>query len=285
MMSLEVLSPGSGIALQDAGRVGWLRFGVPRGGAMDRHAMHAANRLLGNPSASPVLEILMQGARFRVLEDCWAALAGADSCPALPAWTAVELKAGQVLEFSAKASGLFAYLAVSGGFVAERWFGSVSADPRSGLGRTLKKGDQLVPVARNPQVSTQGVARRILRDEERRSYAPQESFQLLPGPQFADFSNQARDGFVAQEWVVSPASDRTGYRLLGGAIAVPDSIRSEPVLPGSFQVPGNGQPIITMVDGPTVGGYPKIAVLQDADRDRLAQCAPGTHLCFRWADY
>ena len=86
-----------------------------------------------------MLEVLMQGARLQVLESTWVALAGADFCPALPAWTAREVKAGEALEFSAKVDGLFAYLAVPGGFVAERWFGSVSADPRSGLGRALKK--------------------------------------------------------------------------------------------------------------------------------------------------
>lgn len=59
---------------------------------------------------------------------------------------------------------------------------------------------------------------------------------------------------------------------------------SEPVLPGSFQIPGNGQPIVTMVDGPTVGGYPKLAILSEADRSRLAQCAPGTQVRFRWRD-
>lgn len=282
-MSLKITSPGSGIALQDAGRSGWLRYGVPAGGAVDRHAMRAANKLLGNRADAPVLEVLMQGARLKVLENTWIALAGADFCPTVPAWAALELKAGEVIEFSKRVTGLFAYLAVPGGFLAERWFGSASADLRNGLGLALKRGDVLTPVAKKPGASTEVIARRILVEEERRSYASEESFSLLPGPQFDAFTEEARKALVISDWKISAQSDRTGYRLDGPKIEVPTSIESEPVLPGSFQVPGSGQPIITMVDGPTVGGYPKIAVLRDADRDRLAQCAPGTIVRFLWA--
>ena len=59
---------------------------------------------------------------------------------------------------------------------------------------------------------------------------------------------------------------------------------ASPVLAGSFQIPGSGQPIVTMVDGPTVGGYAKLAILRQVDRNRLAQCAPGTVIYFKWAD-
>ena len=282
-MSLKIVSLGSGIALQDAGRAGWLRYGVPRGGAMDRHAMRAANKLLGNRPDAPVLEVSLQGARLKLVEDTWLALAGADFCPALPAWTAREFGAGEVLEFSAKASGLLAYLAVPGGFVGDRWFGSVSADKRNGLGLALQKGKQLVPTKKRPNASTEGIVRRILPKEARRSYPSGQTFKLLPGPQFESFSEKARQTLVTAKWLVSALSDRTGYRLEGPELDLPACIRSEPVLPGSFQIPGGGLPIITMVDGPTVGGYPKIAVLPDADRDRLAQCAPGTQLSFQWA--
>lgn len=284
-MSIQILSTGSGLSLQDGGRSGWLRHGVPRGGAMDRHAMRAANQLLGNKPDAPVLEIYLQGVRLKLLEDTWIALAGADFCPALSAWTAREVKRGEVIEFSAKASGLFAYLAVPGGFCADRWFGSVAVDRRNGLGVTSRARDKLMPRDKGPKASIEGVARRILLKDGQRTYPPEASFTLLPGPQYEDFSEQAKKVLTTSQWQVSAHSDRTGYRLEGPKIEVPASIRSEPVLPGSFQIPGGGQPIVTMVDGPTVGGYPKIAVLRDADRDRLVQSAPGTQLTFRWAEF
>ena len=82
--------------------------------------------------------------------------------------------------------------------------------------------------------------------------------------------------------MVSSQCDRVGYRLQGPALeARPDQIISEPVLPGSIQVPAGGQPIVTMPDGPTIGGYPKLGLVDPADLPRLAQCRPGQRLRFR----
>src|SRR5262249_37338132 len=76
---LEVLSPGLGATLQDEGRPGWRRFGVPLGGAMDDHAARWANRLLDNSAKAPVVEMLLQGARLQVLQPVWIAVTGADA--------------------------------------------------------------------------------------------------------------------------------------------------------------------------------------------------------------
>ncbi|NTU80336.1 MAG: urea amidolyase, partial [Chloroflexales bacterium] len=47
--TLHVISAGALATVQDGGRPDAVRYGVPRGGAMDRFALLAANRLLGNP--------------------------------------------------------------------------------------------------------------------------------------------------------------------------------------------------------------------------------------------
>lgn len=281
---LEILSTGIGLSIQDEGRVGWRRFGVPVGGAMDRGSMRLANHLLGNRADAPVLEVLLQGAKLRVLETTWLAVAGADCGCVIEPWTACAVPAGTELAFPKARAGLFAYIAVPGGVVSERWFGSASADVRNGLGLRLSKGMQLAAESVWPAASVEGVARRLALPETRRVFPRAVCFDLLRGPQFAHFSKPARAALVQSVWRVSPQSDRTGFRLAGPAIEVPDSIASEPVLPGSFQVPGNGQPIVTMVDGPTVGGYAKLAVLREQDLDRFAQCAPGTQITFRWLD-
>ncbi len=283
MVTIEILSTGVGLSIQDRGRQGWRRFGVPSGGAMDRCSAAAANRLLGNRTDAPVLEILMQGAKLRILADTWIALAGADLGCAVAPWTASFVAAGRVLLFPANHSGLWAYLAVPGGFEAEHWFGSASVDARNGLGQPLQQGSQLTATTRGLSFGFERVGRRILSLDLQRDFSSSMEFECLPGPQFESFSVEARAQFVDSEWTVSARSDRTGFRLEGPKLEVPNSIRSEPVLPGSFQIPGNGQPIITMVDGPTVGGYAKLAILREADIDWLAQCRPGTKVNFNWA--
>jgi biotin-dependent carboxylase-like uncharacterized protein len=279
---IEILSIGSGLALQDRGRPGWRRFGVPPGGAMDLRSMTMANTLLGNPTAATVLEVAQPGARLRMLQDGWLALAGADFSSRFATGTARPLRAGEVLEFDQTAAGLYAYIAVPGGFCAERWLDSASTDVRNGMGRPLQKGDCLESLRREPNISTAGVARRITSEPLEHIESGPAPFALYPGAQFEAFSEETRKQFINGQWTVSPQSDRSGYRLAGPALAVPGEIASEPVLPGSFQVPGGGQPIVTMHDGPTVGGYAKIAVLRADDLDRFAQCAPGTRLSFAW---
>lgn len=280
MPVIEIISTGVGLSVQDYGRPGWRRFGVPPGGVMDRSSAAAANRLLGNRADAPVLEVLMQGAKLRVLEDTWIAIAGADLGCAIAPWTACAVSAGTILQFPMNRSGLWAYVAVPGGFDADRWFGSASVDSRNGLGRPLERGVQLSAVTSASSFGYERVGRRVLAAELQRDFSRPMEFELLPGPQFDLFSSQARADLVSSEWTVSPRSDRTGFRLEGPALNVPDSIRSEPVLPGSFQIPGSGLPIVTMVDGPTVGGYAKIAILREADLDWLAQCRPGTKIGF-----
>lgn len=277
-MLLEIERTGVHMNLQDDGRSGWRRFGVPAAGAMDREAMLVANTLLGNTVEAPVLEVAHLGARIRVLGDTWLSIAGADHCCGLAAGTARRFKAGELLEWDQSSKAVFSYLAVPGGFDSEKWFGSASSDPRNGLGRPLGMGASLDSLG---SINESGVARR-LSAEPLSSISGETHFEIFPGPQFDQFRAKSRALLTDSAWTVSTQSDRTGYRLDGPAMTAAPMISSEPVLPGSFQIPGNGLPIVTMHDGPTVGGYAKLAVLKAADLDRFAQCAPGTKITFSW---
>jgi allophanate hydrolase subunit 2 len=139
----ELLSPGLGATLQDEGRPGWRRFGVPVGGAMDDHAARWANRLLDNPPKASVVELLLQGARFQVLQPVWVAITGAVAQANVPAWRAVRMNAGEVIQFPQNQSGLWTYLAVEGGFEGVHLLGSTSVYQRGYLGCALTSGDIL----------------------------------------------------------------------------------------------------------------------------------------------
>lgn len=284
MAVLEIINTGTGLSVQDGGRPGWRRYGVPPGGAMDRYAARWANRLLGNRDTAPTLEVLLQGAKLRVLESIWIAVAGGDLGASIAPWSARLVAAGEVLHFKKNSGGLWAYVAVPGGFAVDCWMGSASVDARNGLGALLRKGDQLSAVMQLPRLSTEQVGGRSLIPEAQRDYRKPPVFTLLRGPEFERFPPAAADSLVEAKWKVTSQLDRTGYRLEGPALPVPESIKSGPVLPGSFQIPGNGQPIVTMPDGPTVGGYPKLAVLKESELNWIAQCRPGMEVAFRWAD-
>lgn len=278
----EVLDPGFGLTVQDAGRRGWRRFGVPPSGAMDDHAASWANRLVENPPDAPVLELVLQGGKLRVLADAWLAITGADADCNLPTWRAVHVASGQMIQFPHTKSGVWICVAVSGGFDAPRWLGSASVYPRGQLGHGLARGDTLRAAdPAKPFVLPHGVAGRVADWHERRNYDHPPPLRFRRGPQWELFNDADRERFFATEWTVTPQSDRVGYRLSGAPLApTRTQILSEPVLVGSIQIPDNGQPIVTMRDGPTVGGYPKLGVVDAADISWLAQCRPGTKVRF-----
>ena len=280
---VEILSTGVGLTVQDAGRPGLSRYGIPPGGAMDPGAARWANRLVGNPEEAPVLELCLQGQRLRVLRDLWLGLTGAS--PGIPGhgsgWSAFRVRAGEVLEFRPGPAGVWSYLAVPGGWEVERALGSASTLAKAGLGTVPRPGLRLGVVPRTcPSIPDSTAARRV-HASEIPSYQDPIRVRIWPGPQWESFTPEDRAAFTRVDWTVSPQSDRSGYRL-SGPVLTPDpaEILSEPVLPGSIQVPAGGQPIVTMPDGPTVGGYPKIAVVDPADLWAVAQCRPGRSLRF-----
>jgi biotin-dependent carboxylase-like uncharacterized protein len=278
----EIESAGVALTVQDAGRVGWRRFGVPASGCMDDHAALWANRLLDNPPQAAMLEVQFQGAMLTALENTWIAITGADLRCNLPTWRALQVAEGQSIRFTQNQAGLWAYLAVEGGIQSECILGSRSTYARGRIGTVLGEGEVLCRGAQHSFTLPSGVAGRITPWTEHRDYAKPPPLRVWVGPQFETFSAADRKTFFASEWTVTSQSDRSGYRLLGPALNAKDSqIISEPVRVGSIQVPQNGQPIVTMRDGPTVGGYPKLGLVDARDLSWLAQCRPGQKVRFR----
>jgi biotin-dependent carboxylase-like uncharacterized protein len=277
----EILSPGLGATLQDHGRRGWRRFGVPPSGPMDEHAAQWANRLLENPLTAPVIELLCQGAKLAVLQNVWLAITGAEAESSVPSWRAIRVCAGELIHFPRLRSGLWMYIGVEGGFKGPKKLGSTSVYKRGCLGRAFTAGDIVERAASGSFQLPLGVAGRLAPWSERRDYGSPPPLRIWPGPQWNSFSEKAREKFFTQGWTVTSQSDRVGYRLAGEPLQVGSTqIISEPVRVGSIQIPENGQPIVTMRDGPTVGGYPKLGMVDPADLSWLAQCAPGQKVRF-----
>jgi biotin-dependent carboxylase-like uncharacterized protein len=275
---LELLAPGALCTVQDAGRAGFRHLGIPPAGAMDAAAMRLANRLLDNRPDAPVLECLA-GARFKVLEPVQVALTGFGHARA---WRAA---AGEVIEISPALPGVWHSLALPGGIDAPRWMGSASICLRAQIGAAAKRGNRFAALADPLSAWPRGMDTRIKAryPSEAEAVEPR-PIRLWPGPQWAQFSTKARKALVNQDWRVSQDSDRSGYRLEGAALAVPEgSLASEPVRVGAIQVPPDGQPIVCLNDGPTVGGYAKIAVIDPDDVRRLVQTRPGGTLRFTLA--
>ena len=286
--ALEIVQPGMLTTVQDTGRYGYQRFGMPVAGAMDGFALRAANRLVGNSDRAAGLEMTALGPQIRVAADVCVAIAGADVAPlvdgeAVPMWQPVLAPAGSLLAFQAPRDGLRAYLAVAGGVAVPAVMGSRSTYVKAGIGglegRALRAGDVI------SAYETAGALRahRRMPDWGIPVYGGRAELRVVLGPQNGAFTRQGMRTFLTAEYAVSIQSDRMGYRLEGAAIEhmAGADIISDGAPMGAVQVPGDGKPIILMADRGTTGGYTKIAAVISADLDKVAQAMPGGAVAFR----
>lgn len=278
---LEILSSTPFCTVQDSGRSGFQRFGLPAAGPMDPFAHAAANLLAGNQAGAAALEIGLGGLALRCHDDCLAALAGPglslrrDGQP-LPCWSALYLPEGALLEVERCGPGAWGYLAVSGGVQSEVVMGSRATYRPAGLGQAVQPGDRL-PTAPQP-AGLRLRAGASLPPQGRPPYRLGLQLCALPGPHPERFTAAALETFTSAAFSVSPACDRTGYRLDGASLehtAAGADILSAGMVPGCVQVPASGQPLVLMADAPTAGGYTQIASLPALDRALLAQVPPG----------
>ena len=290
---LEVRSPGLLSTVQDAGRPDAAHLGVPRSGACDLLALAAANLLIGNEPHAAALEISLLGPELVVLERCRVGVAGADfeaivvdSGRRVSSGTSVSLEPGDTLRFGAALDGARGYLALSGGIDVPYVLGSASTAPVGGFGgfggRPLAAGDRLA--ARSAadmgpderQWPGPGPGSGVVAGDRPRTV------RVMPGPHADVAGPDAFEHLISRIWDVGPQSDRMGIRLdgppLGASAAGMSELVSGGMTWGAVQLPPGGRPIVLLADGPTVGGYPVVAVVASVDLPILGQLCAGDQL-------
>jgi biotin-dependent carboxylase-like uncharacterized protein len=282
---LHVEAVGPLATVQDLGRPGLASLGVSRSGAADRAAARRANRLVGNPEGTAVLEALLGGLVVIAGEaHLVAALTGA-SCPAsvdvrpVALDAVLDLSPGARLRLGTATAGLRCYLAVRGGLVVPPVLGSRSRDTLAGLGPPPVRAGDVLPVGPAPAgwptievVPAAGVP--DLDDVV--------ELRAVPGPRADWLDDDAVEALWSCEWTVAAASDRVGLRLAGPALVRAADRReaelpSEGLVRGAVQVTPEG-PVLFLADHPVTGGYPVAAVVLDRDVDLAGQVRPGQRL-------
>lgn len=289
-MSLAVLDPGLKTTVQDLGRPGYLRDGIPPSGPMDREAFLLANRLVGNEDNAAGLECTLWGPKLECRGEGLMAITGAEvdlkiNGMRVPRWTALRVKSGDVIHVGQAKAGFQAYLALAGGIDLPPVLGSRATYLRGRLGglegRALKKGD-LLPLGRLP-FPLDGLEGQTVRPELMPSFSAEVEVRVILGPQDDCFTPEGIAAFLTGPYQVTPQADRMGYRLEGPKVPHKrgHDIVSDGIPLGGIQVVGEGQPIILLVDRQSTGGYTKIATVISLDIGRVAQARPGDQIRFR----
>ena len=277
MTTLRITNPGLLTTVQDLGRSSLGRFGVPASGAMDPFAARAANRLAGNEDRAALLELTVSG-EIEFLRQVPFAIAGGDLSATLSGepvenWTSAVASPGDRLAFRSRRQGARAYLAVTGGILVPEVLGSRSTDLESRIGglsgRALRAGDILStgPYLRFVPGSAPLEVRSVYRDP----------FVLRFIPAASPLLAEAVALLSTAAFRVSLKISRMGYRLEGPGLPAPPlgEMLSEPIPPGTIQLPSEGSPILLMADRQTVGGYPRLGSVIAADTPRAAQLFAG----------
>ncbi|WP_299584166.1 biotin-dependent carboxyltransferase family protein [uncultured Microbulbifer sp.] len=280
-MSIHFIRAGLQTSVQDTGRPGLMHYGIPQGGAADFLSMKIANLLLGNPLNNPVLEITLIGPRIEFDDDISIAITGARFQVSLnnkPVhnFKVLQIKRGDILDFEKLINGARAYIGFSAKICVPTILNSTATHLISGFG-----GHGNSAIANNDKISFKAI--RIaepaqLNQEFHLNYQARPLLRVVDGPEKNWFCPSTVENFYKSTFQISAQSNRMGIRLfpsitpssgtLGGTSK---HMISSGLQPGSIQIPNDGEPIISFIEGQTIGGYPRIAHVIRSDIHRLGQ--------------
>lgn len=282
MTRLTILRADGILTVQDMGRPGHLGQGLSRGGAMDRQAVIEAAALLEADAPLAGIEMAAAGGTFQVDQPTRIALTGAPMNATLDGaplrWHACHpIRPGQTLRIGAAQGGVYGYLTPAGGLATPEWLGSRAAHLSIGIGGQLRAGSVLDctgdPDPERP-ARVIGAASRFGGGVVR----------VMDGPQTGLFDQDVLDAFYATEFLRGGRGNRQGVQLqaerrfTSGHAA---DLASDMIAPGDLQMTGDGVPYVLMAECQTIGGYPRIGQVIEADLPLVAQAAPGARLRFR----
>ena len=287
MSSIKVKKGGFLTTVQDLGRIGYQKFGMPVAGAMDNFSYRVANFLVGNKENEAVLEATLLGPELEFDCDMSFAVTGANMKTVLNGkeismWESYKVTKGDILSLGVVTSGLRAYIAFSGSIEVPLLNNSKSTYLKTGIGgfkgRKLMNYDEL-----EIKVSDKIVYGKFMEPKYIPEFKRKGNVRVVLGPQDDYFTEEGINTFLSTDgYKITKEADRMGYRLGGKTIKHIEKadIISDGALFGSVQVPANGLPIILMADRQTAGGYTKIATVISTDLPMLSQMGEGSELVF-----
>ena len=280
---IAILHPGIYCSVQDQGRFGHTKMGIPQAGCADTYAAKMANALLKNHEKDALIEITFGQGKFKFKSDTYICLTGGDFSPKInekliKMQSVYPIKKDSVLSFGKRVYGARVYLSVYGGIQTERVYGSRSYF-KGITQQKLVKGAMLpiLPIQENTENSFSRV--RVSEKYFTTIYLP-----CLKGPEFFKL-NQEQQRKLFTPFSISDDNNRVGYRLKESLKNNLSSILTSAVLPGTVQLTPSGKCIILLQDCQVTGGYPRILQISEIAIARVSQKITGDKIQFILEDY
>ena len=282
----KVIRAGINSTFQDKGRSNLYHLGIPFSGAMDNRNYLLANKLVQNDLNNPVIEFAYQGPHLKYVgEKINIAITGNVSFKIKSinseidgnCYETYEINNEDEIDILSTNKSVYGYLSLSAKLDVNYQWGSCSTNTKSNIGANNGKKLQDRQYIKIYKINKDLKKKRV-------NYLNSkiEKIRVIKGTNFNYFSQVAINNFFKKEFEVSKLSDRMGMRLEGPQLEniYNSNIKSEGLIKGVIQVPGDGNPIIMLSDHGTIGGYPKIAVIISSDYDRLVQLPSGSKIKF-----
>lgn len=299
-MGIRVIKPGAFTTVQDNGRYGSQRFGVPVSGSMDRYAAAVANILCGNSWDAALLEICFHGTKLFFDEDHIVTFTGGgaraftEEGEELPINRTIFIPQFSVIDTCYHPMGGRLYMAIDGGvdvpvvMNSRGSYAPAGADHQlkdKGVMRTLPPSQWGVKIKEALKCKKTHAARWWPVDAGMNYYS--NVIRVTRGPEWDRFDASSQQAFFRWAFAISRNSDRMGYRLdiqasISESLSLkePFELISTAVTKGTVQVTHEGSPMVLMSDAQTTGGYPRIAQVIAADLPLLAQKKPAEIIVF-----
>lgn len=276
---LEILKTNPGSSIQDQGRIGLGKWGIPISGTMDRRSFDWINHLLNNSSNAAVIEILQPGFSCRFDSYTTIGLAGAKAeirkNGELISSSRIKIQPEDELEIGKFTIGNILYLGVDQGFQTENVLASRSFYPKITSFKMLSKGDQIPYFTdQSPRKETYSSAKINTK------WFEDEILEVYPGPDFEELPKESQSQLLNSRFTISYLSNRMAFQL---EELLPNSIHERmtaPVYPGTVQLTSGGKLIILLRDAQVTGGYPRIFHLSEKSITHIAQKKAGQQVQF-----
>lgn len=267
---IEILHSGIYCSIQDQGRIGFAKMGIPISGAMDIVSLDLANSLLKNSAYDAVIEVTFGMAVFRFTTAAVICITGGDfsvklNDEFLEMQKVHNVSKGSLLSFGKRKYGARTYIAIQGGIQSEWVLKSRSFYKGISSKIRLEKGDNYPFLEQKlPQNSRYS---KVKVDKNHFYNSVLECFQGPEYNQLNDFQKQQ----LQLSFTISEENNRVGYRLNEVIENNLNPILTSAVMPGSVQLTPSGKLIVLMRDCQVTGGYPRILQLSEKAISRLNQ--------------